>query len=325
MTRQTLKVSAVIAAYNYAPGIGRAIQSILNQTLPVNEILVVDDGSKDATANVVESYGPSLTCIRQANQGPSGAYNTGIRHAGSEWIAFLDQDDEWFPHHIENAWKRIHEHPEIAWYCAAVERRSEEGRLVFHSHVEDPLLHDGIIENYFLAQAKTRFTRTVSSMLVRKSVLQERGLFNTELMRGNDLDLWFRIALRYPRILYCKSAGCIYWMRKDSITSSTPSSVPGFLQRIEITRAGSREMPGGATRESNCLIRCWITYAIKEAIKKKDRQSLATIAEKYNQLLPRLWLAVTWLFQNDATLEAAHVALAVRNWLKHGSGQSAAH
>ena len=318
MAQQKFDVSAVIPAYNYASGIGRAIHSILNQTLPVNEIVVVDDGSNDGTADVVESYGHPVTCIRQANQGPSGAYNTGIRNARSEWIAFLDQDDEWFPDHIENAWKRIHEHPEIAWYCAALERRSEEGKPIFRSHVKDSLLHDGIIEDYFLAEAKTRLTPTASIMLVRKSVLEETGLFNTELLRGADLDLWFRIALKYPRIAYSKSAGCIYWMRKDSVTSSTPSSVPGFLRRIEITHASSRALPGGATRQSDYLIRRWVTYATKDAIRQKDKQSLATIAKKYSQLLPKHWQAVTWLFQNDATMELAHVALAMRARLKQG-------
>jgi glycosyltransferase involved in cell wall biosynthesis len=313
---QRLNVSVVIAAYNYASGIGRAIQSVLNQTLRVDEIVVVDDGSYDGTAEVVESYGAPVICIRQANQGPSGAYNTGIQHAKNEWIAFLDQDDEWFPNHIENAYKTICKQPHIVWYYGGFERRSENGMLVYTSCVEDSFVHDGIIDNYFLAEAKAPITWTVSSMVVRKSVLHEAGLFNTELVRGNDLDLWFRIALRYPRIGWSKSPGCIYWMRKDSVTSNTPDSVPEFLRRIEITYTCSRNMPQGVTRESNYLIRRWVTYAIKEAIKKRDKENLATIAERYPRIMPTQWLVVIGLLQNDTLMEMVHIALAMRARLK---------
>jgi glycosyltransferase involved in cell wall biosynthesis len=310
-------VSAVVPAYNEAPRIGRAIQSVLAQTQPVNEVIVVDDGSTDRTADVVASFGDAITLVRQTNQGLAVARNTGIRRARNEWIAFLDADDEWLPDHIRNAGGRIRDHPEIGWYCAAFERRSDDGTLIFQSQVDNSLLLDGVIENYFLAEADSNFSRP-SSMLVRKSVFDEVGLFNVEINQyGEDLDMWFRIALRYPAIGYSKSAGCIYWQREGSITSGSTPDLPRFLRRIGITRSSTGASTGVSSKEGEGLIRVWVLSALKCAIKQRDRQNLATCARKYHELLPRRWKALAWLLQNNAAMELAHIGLSLRGHWKH--------
>src|SRR3954470_7513973 len=93
-----MNVSAIIPTFNRRQYIQRAIDSVLAQTLPVDEIIVVDDGSKDGTAAAVEAwYGSRVRVIRQENSGVSGARRRGIQEATGEWIAFLDSDDEWSP------------------------------------------------------------------------------------------------------------------------------------------------------------------------------------------------------------------------------------
>jgi glycosyltransferase involved in cell wall biosynthesis len=92
-----IPVSVVIPAYNAASVLPRAIESVLGQTSRPEEVIVVDDGSTDNTAQVATQYGPSITYIRQDNAGASAARNRGIAEATGEWIAFLDSDDEWLP------------------------------------------------------------------------------------------------------------------------------------------------------------------------------------------------------------------------------------
>ena len=112
-----MTVSAVIPAYNRKAYIRRAIDSALAQTIPVDEIVVIDDGSTDGTADAVEAwYGGQIRVVRQENTGVSGARLRGIREASGQWIAFLDSDDEWVPERngeLLAATKRVTD--DVAW------------------------------------------------------------------------------------------------------------------------------------------------------------------------------------------------------------------
>jgi glycosyltransferase involved in cell wall biosynthesis len=92
-----VRVSAIIPVYNGAPTVDRAIESTLSQQFEGLEVVVVDDGSTDATRDVVKKWGASLTFVRQTNRGPSAARNAGVRAGSGEYIAFLDADDVWLP------------------------------------------------------------------------------------------------------------------------------------------------------------------------------------------------------------------------------------
>ena len=94
-------ISVVIPCYNAAAFLRATIESILGQTQPVLEVIVVDDGSTDDSARIAESFGPPVRVIRQPNQGESAARNRGIEAAAGEWVAFLDADDLWLPTKVE--------------------------------------------------------------------------------------------------------------------------------------------------------------------------------------------------------------------------------
>ena len=94
-------VACIIAAWNAERHLGAAIRSVLAQTRPVTEIVVVDDGSSDATAEVAASFGPAVRVIRQANGGQASALNRGIAESHAPILAFLDSDDLWEPHKLE--------------------------------------------------------------------------------------------------------------------------------------------------------------------------------------------------------------------------------
>lgn len=107
-------ITAIITTYNRASILSRAIESVLVQSRPVDELIVVDDGSVDHTKEVVTRYGPPVRYIRQKNAGLSAARNTGVREARSEWVAFLDDDDEWFPYKTERQLAALRAAPEAS-------------------------------------------------------------------------------------------------------------------------------------------------------------------------------------------------------------------
>lgn len=120
-----MNVSVVVPAYNAAGFIRRAVESALRQSLPPTEIVVIDDGSADATAELARSYGPPVRCVIQANAGSSAARNRGIEEARCEWVGFLDADDEWFPSKLGRQAEILASHPGLVW-CGC--NKEEVGR-----------------------------------------------------------------------------------------------------------------------------------------------------------------------------------------------------
>jgi glycosyltransferase involved in cell wall biosynthesis len=113
----THSVTAIIAVYNGADLIGRAIDSVLAQTRPVDELIVIDDGSTDSTREVVSAYGNRVRYIYQPNGGVAAARNNGTGSATSEWVAFLDHDDEWLPSKIEKQLTLVANAPKNVALC----------------------------------------------------------------------------------------------------------------------------------------------------------------------------------------------------------------
>ena len=101
MNNRQNSISVIIPVFNRVKLIARCINSVINQTYPVNEIIVVDDGSNDGTYDLIRTYFPQVISIYQENKGVSNARNVGIQAAKGKWIAFLDSDDEWLPNKIE--------------------------------------------------------------------------------------------------------------------------------------------------------------------------------------------------------------------------------
>ena len=119
-----LTVSVVIPTYNRADTVPRAVQSVLAQTWPAKEIVVVDDGSSDNTREVLSGQGPQVKYVYQDNQGVSAARNTGIRAASGDLIALLDSDDEWEPWKLELQIAAFREFPDlliVGTDCYAIE------------------------------------------------------------------------------------------------------------------------------------------------------------------------------------------------------------
>jgi glycosyltransferase involved in cell wall biosynthesis len=188
-----LFVSVVIPLYNAESYIQRAVTSVLNQTVQNFEIIVVDDGSTDASYQEVMAIKDlRLKVIHQENQGSSVARNTGIAHASAPLIAFLDSDDEWKPNFLEKMQPLISQYPDCVLFGAGYETLRYNG-LFWLSKDMFPVDWAGILPNYF--EVMSAFPFCTCTAVVKKSVLMEIGGFPVGVKFGQDLATWLRCSL----------------------------------------------------------------------------------------------------------------------------------
>ena len=184
-----MQVSVVIPTYNRYEFLKRAIISVIAQTYNVSEIIVVDDGSTDATANIQKDF-PQIKYIYQKNSGVSSARNVGIESASSEWIAFLDSDDVWLEEKIEK---------QIAFH-----RKNSDILMSYTDEIWNRDNQEIKIPKKFRKIGKDVFLENLSfcniapsSVLMHKKILKSVGLFDESLEVCEDYDLWLRILQKY--------------------------------------------------------------------------------------------------------------------------------
>lgn len=184
--------SVVVPLYNKEISIQNTIQSVLKQTYQNFEIIVVDDGSTDRSSKRVgEIQDPRIKVVHQKNQGVSAARNRGIQEAKYEWIALLDGDDLWEIHHLEEVKKMMQRYPNEEVYVTSFEY-SDNRKMFKHPRDTDIF----IIKNYFKEAVRESLIWT-SIIVINKKCFQNIGYFNTNLTRGEDMDLWVRLAKKY--------------------------------------------------------------------------------------------------------------------------------
>ncbi len=188
------RVSVIIPTYNRAHLLARALDSVQAQTQPPLEIIVVDDGSEDETAALIQQCYPTVRYLHQANRGVSAARNCGISQARGEWIALLDSDDEWLPERLTkqlqlaaNAGDCPLVHSDEIWI--------RNGRRV--NQMNKHAKAGGWIFQHCLPLCAI----SPSAALIRRSLFEVVGLFDESLPACEDYDLWLRICSRYP-VLY---------------------------------------------------------------------------------------------------------------------------
>ena len=208
-----MTISVVIPAYNAQAHIARAIDSVLAQTLPPDEIIIVDDGSTDNTANIVKSYGDKVTYIHQPNSGSGATRNAGINAATSEWIAFLDSDDQWLPEKLQLQTEYLQNHPNLNWahsnfYTFSQSRNTNQISRDAQKAAE-LLKEKTYFENYFHSFA-AGFPAWTSTIIAKRDIILQTGPFDPSLPLAQDIDLWFKIAYTHPAVGYIPQPLAIY-------------------------------------------------------------------------------------------------------------------
>jgi glycosyltransferase involved in cell wall biosynthesis len=183
-----LSIAAIIPTYNYAHGINQTIASVLNQTLPPVESIVVDDGSTDETRKILDTYGSRIKYLYQQNRGASAARNAGVLATNCEWVAFLDHDDEWYPTKLACQAASVVESG--ADFCYTGYERFANGRFEETIEPPDP-------ERLFPELRFQNVLEPSSMYLVRRSTFVSLGGFDERL--GASCEDW-EFAVRLSRV-----------------------------------------------------------------------------------------------------------------------------
>lgn len=195
-------VSVIIPVHNGAQYVHDAIQSALAQDYSPLEVIAVDDGSTDATPQILARFAGRIHCLRQENLGAAAARNAAIRVARGEYLAFLDADDVWFPDKLRRQVAYLQSHPEVRllfsrWRLWSGERAHEppppgEAQPGGGERVNPE--HCGWIYNELLLDCVVHTTTVV----MRRELVEKIGLFDEGLRRGQDYDYWLRASRVTP-------------------------------------------------------------------------------------------------------------------------------
>lgn len=206
-------VSVIIPTYNRAHLLPRALDSVLSQTYPHVEPIVVDDGSTDGTASLLDGYGDRITVVSQANAGVSAARNAGIRTAKGGFIALLDSDDAWTPEKLASQVAFFQANPE-AMICQTEEIWIRNGKRV------NPMKkHKKISGDIFIASLDLCLV-SPSAVMMRRALFDIKGYFNEDFPVCEDYDLWLRISRDTPVYLIDTPGTVKYGGHEDQLSAS---------------------------------------------------------------------------------------------------------
>ena len=263
-----MRVSVVTPAYNAAATVGGAISSVLAQTYRDVEVVVVDDGSTDATAAIAEAYGDPVRVVRQENRGVAAARNRGIREAAGELIAFCDADDALLPEHLERLVRVWDERGGIATANSYWLLPGGIGKTRYRGGFPKP-------EEQRRAILEQNFVSPLS--LFSRGLLDEVGPFDEERRRAEDWDFWIRAIFAGRRVTLQPRPTALYRWGSESLSSARDAmdaDVEAVLRRVaerddltgeerayverrlsgpsprELSRAGDRALRAGRYREA---------------------------------------------------------------------------
>ncbi len=187
-------LSIIIPAFNRCEFLNRALKSVFSQTFSDYEVIVIDDGSTDDTAEMVQKNYTQVRYCFQTNKGVSASRNKGLELAKGHWIAFLDSDDEWLPQKLEKQISLLKAEPDYK-ICHTEEIWVRNGGRV------NQMKKHRKTGGWIFPQCLPLCAMSPSSILIHHSVFDSIGNFDTSLPACEDYDLWLRITAKYP-VLY---------------------------------------------------------------------------------------------------------------------------
>jgi glycosyltransferase involved in cell wall biosynthesis len=203
-------VDVILPAYNGSRVIRKALDSALAQDVPL-QVIVVDDGSSDDTAEIARSYGPRVTVITQANRGVSGARNTGLAASSAPYVALLDQDDSWQPGKLARQLKLLQDHAAVGLVFTDMLLLESDGSIVedgfllttpaYAALAREPLGSGAFLMPPDLAQAVVRFNFiSPSTVLLKREAIADVDGFDEAFRLCDDAECWMRLLHRWRGI-----------------------------------------------------------------------------------------------------------------------------
>ncbi|TWT72948.1 glycosyltransferase family 2 protein [Allorhodopirellula solitaria] len=224
------KVSVVIPAYNRSDLIGETLQSVLAQTLRPHEIIVVDDGSTDNTADVVAAFSSDVRLIQQENQGPGAARNRGLQESTGDVIHFMDSDDLVSPNMHEAQLRVLNSEGADFAYGPWVKTRFDGPSL----HCQKVVIQQRAVpDTAGMKQWVMRgWVSVFQACLIRKSLLEKAGPYRTNIKSADDSELLFRIAKTGAVFAHTPETLLVYRVHPEGQISAQNSTA----QRIDWVR-----------------------------------------------------------------------------------------
>ena len=228
--RTTPSISVIIPAYNVAPYIAEALDSVFAQTLTEFEVIVVNDGSPDTNEleHALAPYMKRIRYFRQQNRGAGAARNRGVQEAHGEFVAFLDGDDVWMPDYLEKQLGFMRAGGYDLTYADAL--LFGESPLAGKTYMEGAPSHGPVT---FLSLVRGECNVITSGVIARRLALVEAGLFDERLRKAQDFELWTRLARRGARIGYHRKVLLHYRCRENSLSGDLLSN---FARTIRVFR-----------------------------------------------------------------------------------------
>ncbi len=261
-------VSVIIPAYKVAPFIDATLTSVRSQSFTNYEIIVINDGSPDTEAleREIAPHQESITYIRQTNKGAGAARNSGIRVARGEFIAFLDGDDLWLPTFLEDQLALLKSNGGFDLvYADAVNLHGTELSRITNMDVnpsDGPVTAESLIAGNCLV--------ITSSVVARRELIAEVGLFDEDFPNSQDFDLWLRLAKHGARITYQQKVLVHRRIYEGSLASNPIKSFAGEISVLEKTKQRTDLTPAESAAIDRTLE---LRRATIEVIRGKQRLS----------------------------------------------------
>jgi glycosyltransferase involved in cell wall biosynthesis len=265
------KISVVIPTYNNAALLCETLDGVRGQTFKDFEVIVVDDGSTDNTAEVVRKYDPNVRYLHQPNQGPAAARNKGASLAQGEFIAFCDHDDIWNQRHLEGLLKCFSDHPSAAM-CFDDAELFGDGMTKGATHIDKKVLQSMIGTKVPILRVWHCWVASMSVVMVRKAVFEQLGGLHPGIWGLDDLHFYLRLAagheVRFVDYIGCKKRGGV-----DNLLSRT--ALAGLIRCLEDLKENHPDVARavGPRRLRRRLARCYRKTG--EAHLKSGRSELA--------------------------------------------------
>jgi glycosyltransferase involved in cell wall biosynthesis len=289
------KVSVVIPVFNGEHFIQQTIESVLAQTFQDFEIIVVDDGSTDNTAEIVKGFGGKVTYQYQANAGADIAYNAGIASATGEFVAFLDHDDAWHPEKLARQVAILDRHPGVGLTYTELEYVDEEGRLLNRTTWVEKRKVKGDLTGDFRSILFNKFPCAIpSAMMIRRNILNQVGGFDPDLPPNGHGDVEMCIlAGQISQLYFTITPLTQYRMHRRQMTHQRHDEIhANYIILLDALWSRWRNRPDARALLLRLYGRHW-SWRAREALKRGDRSDAmrcAKAAIRYNPYYLRPWI-----------------------------------
>jgi glycosyltransferase involved in cell wall biosynthesis len=253
--------AVIIPCFNQAHYLGEAIESVLSQTLPPAEVVVVDDGSEDNSYEVAGRY-EGVRRIRRQNMGVAAARNIGWGQTSAEYLVFLDADDRLLPDALETGASALGRRPNVAFVSGVSRDIGDDGRVI--AALRQPL----VSQDHYRRLLEDCFIWSGSSIVYRRSSLEAVGGFDESLRAADDYELYLRLARRFP--VFCHE-GVVTEYRRHG-TNTTRNAAIVLASQLEVQGRQKRKVRDRPERE-----------ALRRGIRKTRREHGRALAEQIGE------------------------------------------